>query len=166
MYGAVAPPDMPAYAVGVDEMALRCAAAARDSSEELRTVMAAMTADPVAFTLGITAADYKCQTIEPELAELLATVARRAFAQGSDPMVDDLELIYRDWDFAVEDVQCPVLLTVGSDDTFTPPAWTSWLASRLPQAQVQQIDAGVHADFLRREVFDSLIIWLSERRPH
>lgn len=159
IYGPVAPPDMPGFEEGLDEMAMRCAVAAREQPEQLRDLFAALTADPVAFNADLIRSEPGGAELlgDPAIAALVEANARAAFAQGSDAAVDDFVLIYSPWDFPFAGVQCPTVLRTGTRDRFTPPAWGEWLAGQLPSATWSPVEDANHAGFLVEEIFAELV---------
>jgi len=68
-----------------------------------------------------------------------------AFAPGVDGWVDDDLAGMRPWGFDVADIRVPVWLQYGTDDTLVPRAHGDWLASRIPHARVDIVEAG-HMD--------------------
>lgn len=75
----------------------------------------------------------------------LAASLTHAFAPGVDGWVDDDLAGMRPWGFNVADIRVPVWLQYGADDTLVPRAHGDWLASQIPHAKVDIVDAG-HMD--------------------
>jgi len=72
----------------------------------------------------------------PPLAAALLRDIQEAFRQGSLGGGWDNVAWIGDWDFALDSVQCPVLLWYGDEDLMAPPSVGSWLADHLPNAQL------------------------------
>jgi pimeloyl-ACP methyl ester carboxylesterase len=68
-----------------------------------------------------------------------------ALAPGVDGWVDDNLAEFKPWGFSVADIRVPVWFVYGADDSLVPRAHGDWLASQLPDARVDVVDAG-HMD--------------------
>ena len=57
---------------------------------------------------------------DPAIAEAFADMSAECFAQGSEPLVEDAELLYRQWDFDVTRIARPVHMWQGTEDHLVP----------------------------------------------
>ena len=71
-----------------------------------------------------------------------------ALAPGVDGWVDDDLAFVKPWGFNVADSRVPVWLRYGADDALVPRAHGDWLASQIPHARVDVVDAGHWDDSL------------------
>lgn len=64
----------------------------------------------------------------------------------------------------VQDIRLPVLLIVGSQDTWTPPRYSQYLASKIAAATTATIDGGSHWAFLEKplEVNRAIEVFLTQ----
>lgn len=74
-------------------------------------------------------------------------------------VVDEYRILGSEWGFDPGQVTAPVRIWQGDSDGFVPLAWSEWLASRLPKAELVVCPGEGH--FLAmgryREIFDSLL---------
>jgi pimeloyl-ACP methyl ester carboxylesterase len=66
------------------------------------------------------------------------------FAQGSDGLVRDAELLYHQWAFDVTTIQRPVHMWQGLDDRLVPPTINQQLAERMPGAVWHPVEGAGH----------------------
>lgn len=90
------------------------------------------------------------------IAEGMAECVRRS-AEG---WLDDSAAFARPWGFAVDTIAVPVGIWQGRDDTATPITHARWLAARIPQAELHELDGGHYAPYLR---LPEILRWLAER---
>jgi pimeloyl-ACP methyl ester carboxylesterase len=95
--------------------------------------------------------------------KLLAQTYAEALRPGPYGWIDDVLAYRRDWGFAIESITQPALLWHGDQDNFSPPSHTTWLAGRIPQAELQlQTDT---AHFGAVEILPAVLAWTAARRP-
>jgi pimeloyl-ACP methyl ester carboxylesterase len=87
----------------------------------------------VRFLAGLPEADAALLAARPVAA--VAASVREALAR-TDGFLRDAALSFRPWDFAVEDVRCPVTVFQGRLDTNHPPANGETLARQLPRGRL------------------------------
>jgi pimeloyl-ACP methyl ester carboxylesterase len=78
-----------------------------------------------------------------------AAAAREALGNPSGYLAD-AALVFRAWDFRVEDVRCPVSLWYGALDAHAPPRNGHWLADRLRDADLHLLPGTGHLGSLLR----------------
>ena len=71
-------------------------------------------------------------------------MSAECFAQGSEGLVRDAELLYRDWAFDVTKIERPVHIWQGTDDTLVPPPINSTIADRMPGAVWHPVEGAGH----------------------
>jgi pimeloyl-ACP methyl ester carboxylesterase len=99
-------------------------AAVRDEAELL-----------TAFGPALSGRDQRVLARPPLTAALLLDI-QEAFRQGSLGGGWDNVAWIGTWDFALDSVQCPVLLWYGDEDLMAPPWVGTWLADHLPNAHM------------------------------
>jgi pimeloyl-ACP methyl ester carboxylesterase len=77
-------------------------------------------------------------------ASLVADHLYNALANGSDGWVDDGIAFTQPWGFEVESIRVPVYLTYGRTDTLVPAAHGDWLAARIPNVKVVDLEGSGH----------------------
>lgn len=85
---------------------------------------------------------------------------REAARQGIEGARLDIDLMTRKWDFPLEDVQAPVLMTAGDKDPWAPAAMTDWLGQQLVRASLRVLPGEGHFSVLVRhggEVLELLV---------
>jgi pimeloyl-ACP methyl ester carboxylesterase len=83
---------------------------------------------------------------DPAIRQLLRGTYAEALRQGPDGWIDDVLALRESWGFCLNGIDVPVLLWHGADDVFSPVAHTRWLASQIPDAQVEVQDGAAHFD--------------------
>jgi pimeloyl-ACP methyl ester carboxylesterase len=79
--------------------------------------------------------DYDRQILlRPEIATAFGDSCAECFAHGSDGLVCDAELLYRNWAFDVTKIERPVHMWQGLDDRLVPDPINKTVADRLPGA--------------------------------
>jgi pimeloyl-ACP methyl ester carboxylesterase len=79
--------------------------------------------------------DYDRQILpRPEIATAFGDSCAECFADGSDGLVGDAELLYRSWAFDVTKIERPVHMWQGLDDRLVPDPINKTVADRMPGA--------------------------------
>lgn len=88
--------------------------------------------------------DYDRQILlSPEFATHFCEASAECFAQGSDGLVQDSELLYRNWEFDVTRIERRLHMWQGTDDQLVPAAINKTVAERMPGAVWHAVaDAG------------------------
>lgn len=74
----------------------------------------------------------------------------------------DLAVEVKAWDFAYEDIKCPVWFFAGSRETCVDPNTSRYNASRISQAKLELIDSKSHPVRLKPERFETMLQELRE----
>jgi pimeloyl-ACP methyl ester carboxylesterase len=90
---------------------------------------------------------------------LFAPTYREALKNGPDGWVDDVVALRSNWGFRLEDVQGVAKLWHGADDNFAPVAHSRWMASRIPNVDVQIQEGAAHFGAL--EILPDILGWLA-----
>jgi pimeloyl-ACP methyl ester carboxylesterase len=112
--------------------------------------------DPAQFVT----ADYAA--LDGPWSALGQDVARSA-AFGHDGLIDDDVAFTSPWGFALEDVIAPVLVVQGAIDRVVPLGHGTWVASRLPRAELWLRPDDGHVSVLA--AVPAAMDWLLEHRP-
>ncbi|MBP7241740.1 alpha/beta hydrolase [Amaricoccus sp.] len=80
----------------------------------------------------------------PDVAELFCASCAECFAQGSEGLVRDSELLYRRWAFDVATIERPVHMWQGLDDTLVPAPINREIADRMPGAVWHAVEKAGH----------------------
>ena len=89
--------------------------------------------------------DYDRQVLlAPEVADTFCAASAECFAQGSDGLVRDSELLYRRWAFNVTKIERRVHFWQGLDDTLVPVAINQEIADRMPGAVWHPVEGAGH----------------------
>jgi pimeloyl-ACP methyl ester carboxylesterase len=89
--------------------------------------------------------DYDRQILlQPDVATAFNEASAECFAQGSDGLVRDAELIYRRWTFDVTTIERPVHMWQGTDDRLVPAAINKIVADRMPGAIWHPVEGAGH----------------------
>lgn len=81
---------------------------------------------------------------EPGFESLFCDMSAECFAQGSDGLVADSELLYRRWAFDVNRIERPVHLWQGLGDTLVAPFINRTIAERMPGAVWHPVEGAGH----------------------
>jgi pimeloyl-ACP methyl ester carboxylesterase len=90
----------------------------------------------------------------------LAAVAGQAIAGGPDGMIDDNLAFVAPWGFDPGQVSAPVLFLHGGEDRMVPSSHATWLARRIPSAEVWLRPADGHVSVLGAGT--AALDWLGE----
>ena len=82
--------------------------------------------------------------LRPEIAAIVGDSCAEGFAQGSDGLVRDAELLYRRWAFDVRMIKRPVHMWQGCDDRLVPDPINKAVADALPGAVWHPVDGAGH----------------------
>jgi pimeloyl-ACP methyl ester carboxylesterase len=89
--------------------------------------------------------DYDQQILlQPEVESAFCEESAECFAQGSDGLVRDAELLYRSWAFDVTEIQRPVHMWQGNDDRLVPDVINKTVADRMPGSVWHQVEGAGH----------------------
>jgi pimeloyl-ACP methyl ester carboxylesterase len=89
--------------------------------------------------------DYDRRILEePNVAADFSDMSAECFAQGSDGLVRDSELLYRSWAFDVTAIQRRVHMWQGMADTLMPPVINQTIADRMPGAVWHTVEGAGH----------------------
>ena len=89
--------------------------------------------------------DYDRQILQqPTFERVFADAFAECFAQGSNGLVVDSELLYRRWAFDVTTIQRPVHMWQGTADTLVPPSINRTIADRMPGAVWHTVEGAGH----------------------
>ncbi|MFJ4845201.1 MULTISPECIES: alpha/beta fold hydrolase [unclassified Streptomyces] len=91
----------------------------------------------------------------------LAGVAGRALEGGPDGMIDDNLAYVAPWGFDPAGVRTPVLLLHGGQDRMVPAAHATWLARRMPTAELRVLPEEGHVSVLAAA--PGVLDWLADR---
>ena len=80
----------------------------------------------------------------PGVEEAFCDASAECFAQGSDGLVRDAELLYRRWAFDVGAIRRPVHMWQGDDDTLVPEFINRAVADRMPGAVWHEVKGAGH----------------------
>ena len=80
----------------------------------------------------------------PEMATEFGQTCAECFAQGSDGLVRDAELLYRRWAFAVENIERPVHMWQGLDDLLVPDAINKAVSDAMPGSVWHPVEGAGH----------------------
>jgi pimeloyl-ACP methyl ester carboxylesterase len=89
--------------------------------------------------------DYDRQILlQPAVETAFSAASAECFAQGSDGLVRDAELLYRSWAFDVRAIERPVHMWQGMDDRLVPAAINKQVADRMPGAIWHPVERAGH----------------------
>lgn len=80
----------------------------------------------------------------PEVRALLIADIAEAFRHGSDDAAHDMVLLGRPWGFALRDIEPPVHLWQGEEDTLVPPAMGRYQAAQIPCCHATMLSGEGH----------------------
>ncbi|MCW5889060.1 MAG: alpha/beta hydrolase [bacterium] len=82
--------------------------------------------------------------LRPDVETAFSEASAECFAQGSEGLVRDAELLYRRWAFEVTAITRPVHVWQGLADTLVPPAVNREVAERMPGAVWHPVEGAGH----------------------
>ncbi len=89
--------------------------------------------------------DYDRQILlRPEIEAAFGETSAECFAQGSDGLERDSELLYRRWAFDVSKIERPVHMWQGTDDHLVAASINRTVADRMPGAVWHQVEGAGH----------------------
>jgi pimeloyl-ACP methyl ester carboxylesterase len=89
--------------------------------------------------------DYDRQILlQPDVETAFSQACAECFAQGSDGLVRDSELLYRRWAFDVTTIERRVHMWQGTDDRLVPAAINKTVADRMPGAVWHSVEGAGH----------------------
>ena len=89
--------------------------------------------------------DYDRQILlRPEIGTAFCDSCAECFAQGSDGLVRDAELLYRSWAFDVATIERRVHMWQGLDDRLVPDPINKAVADRMPGAVWHPVEGAGH----------------------
>jgi pimeloyl-ACP methyl ester carboxylesterase len=89
--------------------------------------------------------DYDRQILlRPDVEAAFCDASAECFAQGSDGLVRDSELLYRRWAFDVTTIERPVHMWQGTDDRLVAASINRTVAERMPGAVWHQVEGAGH----------------------
>ncbi|MBW4551104.1 MAG: hypothetical protein KME35_08340 [Aphanocapsa sp. GSE-SYN-MK-11-07L] len=89
--------------------------------------------------------DYDQQfLLQPDFETAFSETSAECFAQGSDGLVRDAELIYRSWAFDVRTIERRVHMWQGMDDRLVPASMSKTVADRMPGAVWHPVEGAGH----------------------
>lgn len=129
--------------------------------QQAQHLMEQRISDQPGLLLGEEASDGDVSFLQrPEVVAAFRRIVPEQAKHGVGGSVDDTLAFVADWGFDLADVQVPVLLTYGTEDSSCPVAHGRLLARRLPTAQVHEVEGEGHfARDPRREVL-ATHLWL------
>lgn len=83
-----------------------------------------------------------------DFAEEMATSIRRGLSRGFDGWIDDDLAFVHDWNFDLGNIDVPVHLWQGDDDFMVPHSHSRWLASKIPNAELNFIPENGHISLI------------------
>ena len=81
---------------------------------------------------------------DPAIAEGFGDMSAECFVQGSEPLVDDSELLYRQWAFDVTRIDRPVHMWQGTDDRLVPYPINKEISDRMPASVWHEVEGAGH----------------------
>jgi pimeloyl-ACP methyl ester carboxylesterase len=82
--------------------------------------------------------------LRPDVEAAFCDASAECFAQGSDGLVRDSQLLYRRWAFDVTTIERPVHMWQGTDDRLVAAAINRTVADRMPGAIWHQVEGAGH----------------------
>jgi pimeloyl-ACP methyl ester carboxylesterase len=92
------------------------------------------------------------------LRRIIAKTHAEALRETAHGWIDDVIAFSRPWGFDLSDITAPVKLWHGSDDVFSPPGHTYWLAKRIRSAD-PDVETGA-AHFGAVEILPRILTWV------
>lgn len=84
---------------------------------------------------------------DPDLQRFMTENTRESFRTGARGPARDAYLRYRDWEFDIADVLCPVKIHHGTDDSFAPYAFGEYLHDNTPTSTLYTYSNRGHLGF-------------------
>ena len=81
---------------------------------------------------------------DPGIAEAFGDMSAECFAQGSEALVDDAELLYRQWAFDVTRIERPVHIWQGTEDHLVPYPINKEISDRMPASVWHEVEGAGH----------------------
>ena len=81
---------------------------------------------------------------DPGIAEAFADMSAECFAQGSEPLVEDSELLYHQWAFDVTRIERPVHMWQGTEDRLVPYPINKEISDRMPGSVWHEVEGAGH----------------------
>ena len=96
---------------------------------------------------------------QPAIAEMFKKDVAEAFRQGSKGVVSDMKILSEPWGFSLEEIELPVHIWHGVDDTIVPIQLANYMIERLPSARPHLIKGAGHfmAVQYTKEIFSALM---------
>jgi pimeloyl-ACP methyl ester carboxylesterase len=89
--------------------------------------------------------DYDQEVLlRPDVAATFGDSCAECFANGSDGLAQDAELLYRDWAFDVSAIDRPVHMWQGLDDRLVPDIINKTVADRMPGSMWHPVEGAGH----------------------
>ncbi|MEI8081887.1 MAG: alpha/beta hydrolase [Actinomycetes bacterium] len=89
--------------------------------------------------------DYDQELLsDPAIAKAFGDESAECFAQGSEPLVDDAELLYDAWAFDVTKIERPVHMWQGTDDHLVPYPINEEISDHMPSSVWHEVKGGGH----------------------
>jgi pimeloyl-ACP methyl ester carboxylesterase len=96
----------------------------------------------------------------PEIMNPIADGMAECLRVSAEGWLDDSGAFARPWGFDVAMIAVPVGIWQGQEDTATPITHARWLAARIPNAELHELEGGHYAPYLR---LPEILRWLAER---
>jgi pimeloyl-ACP methyl ester carboxylesterase len=93
------------------------------------------------------------------LRKIIAQAHADALRDSADGWIDDVLALSRPWGFDLSDIEAPVRLWTGSDDVFSPPDHSYWLAKRIMTAEFEVAPGMAH--FGAVEILPETLAWVA-----
>lgn len=88
----------------------------------------------------------------------------QAYRQGVDEVIYESNLLAKEWGFAVEDIDVPVNIWHGEEDTLSPIEEVKLLAQKIPHCQTYYIPKAGHFLTENDELWERMLATVVERR--
>lgn len=93
------------------------------------------------------------------LRRIIAEVHTEALSKTTAGWIDDVLALSRPWGFELSGITAPVKLWSGSDDVFSPPGHTRWLAKRIPNSDLEMATGAAH--FGAMKILPRILTWVA-----
>jgi pimeloyl-ACP methyl ester carboxylesterase len=98
----------------------------------------------------------------PEILVPITEGMAECVRESAEGWLDDSLAFARPWGFDVGGISAPVGIWQGRDDTATPVGHARWLARRIPNAELHELEGGHYAPYL---AFEDALGWLLSKTP-